>query len=189
MESTSSCAIIEFCTRDEGNEIEIDEDQSKDNYCVYMLVSCDKKRTYIGCTNNLKRRLRQHNGEITGGARATQTSRPWSFFGYCYRTGNNIPLNRSQACSLETHWKRASFAVKKTSEKKQITNNKKGKGKGRFYTSKYNKNWNDDTDNKISSFLDTSTTSLRIQNRLLGLQKACKFLSYSFQLKTKAKDL
>jgi hypothetical protein len=34
-------------------------------------------RTYAGVTNDLKHRLRQHNGEIAGGARATTTGRPW----------------------------------------------------------------------------------------------------------------
>jgi predicted GIY-YIG superfamily endonuclease len=37
-------------------------------YC-YMLVS--GKKTYIGATVNPARRLRQHNGELRGGARAT----------------------------------------------------------------------------------------------------------------------
>jgi predicted GIY-YIG superfamily endonuclease len=39
-------------------------------YC-YLLVSSDYKRTYIGATNNPDRRLKQHNGELSGGAKAT----------------------------------------------------------------------------------------------------------------------
>lgn len=43
--------------------------------CVYLL--CDANgRTYIGATVDLRRRLRQHNGELVGGAR--RTSRPGS---------------------------------------------------------------------------------------------------------------
>jgi predicted GIY-YIG superfamily endonuclease len=41
-------------------------------YLVYCLVSTGRKKTYVGCTNNFHRRLRQHNGEIKGGARYTR---------------------------------------------------------------------------------------------------------------------
>ena len=41
-----------------------------------MLASLDNKRTYVGATVNPDRRLRQHNGEISGGARATK-GRAW----------------------------------------------------------------------------------------------------------------
>ncbi|KAH0478290.1 MAG: uncharacterized protein KVP18_002263 [Porospora cf. gigantea A] len=45
---------------------------------VYLLQSVNRPETsYIGFTNQPKRRLRQHNREIKGGARKTATSRPW----------------------------------------------------------------------------------------------------------------
>ena len=44
---------------------------------VYVLGSLSVKRTYVGCTNDVARRLRQHNGEIVGGAKSTQRCRPW----------------------------------------------------------------------------------------------------------------
>ena len=47
-----------------------------DWYC-YVLISKDKKHTYIGATNNIDRRLRQHNGIIKGGAKYTRKWRPW----------------------------------------------------------------------------------------------------------------
>ena len=44
---------------------------------VYCLVTPDDRYTYVGATKNLKRRLRQHNGEITGGAKYTRRSKSW----------------------------------------------------------------------------------------------------------------
>lgn len=42
---------------------------------VYILVLTQEKhsykRSYIGCTKDIRVRLRQHNGEIAGGAKAT----------------------------------------------------------------------------------------------------------------------
>ena len=39
-------------------------------YLCYLLYNNDNK-TYIGSTNDFKRRLRQHNGELVGGAKYT----------------------------------------------------------------------------------------------------------------------
>lgn len=51
-------------------------------YYCYIICSLNPKfqnSTYNGSTNNLVRRLRQHNGEISGGAKATKYKRPWKF--------------------------------------------------------------------------------------------------------------
>lgn len=63
------------------------------NWSVYLLISGN--RTYIGSTTDPARRLRQHNGEIRGGARATR-GRKWTIA--CYVSG--FP-NRSSACRWE----------------------------------------------------------------------------------------
>ncbi|HVV88798.1 MAG TPA: GIY-YIG nuclease family protein [Kofleriaceae bacterium] len=43
---------------------------------VYVLVSA-RGRTYVGVALDVERRLRQHNGLVRGGARATRAGRPW----------------------------------------------------------------------------------------------------------------
>ncbi|CAE6919891.1 KIN14E [Symbiodinium sp. KB8] len=72
--------------RREVNVIEIsDEEETSEDaapsegYCCYVLRSDNsaRARTYTGITTDLKRRLRQHNGELCGGARATRRGGPW----------------------------------------------------------------------------------------------------------------
>jgi predicted GIY-YIG superfamily endonuclease len=65
------------------------------NWYVYLLIN-EKGRTYIGSTTNPARRLRQHNCEIKGGARATRNHGPWSI--HCYLSGFQT---RSEACRWE----------------------------------------------------------------------------------------
>ena len=53
------------------------------NYYCYILKSDNplySNLTYNGSTNNLKRRLRQHNGEIVGGAKYTKNKGPWKYY-------------------------------------------------------------------------------------------------------------
>lgn len=54
-----------------------DQELPKRFYC-YIIFNAEN-RTYNGYTTNLTRRLRQHNGEIKGGARATSKRGPWRF--------------------------------------------------------------------------------------------------------------
>jgi len=72
-----------------------------DGCCVYLLKSETSNRTYVGFTVNMARRLRQHNGDLSGGARATTSNRPWSLA--CKVTG--FP-DRRLALSFEWYWKR-----------------------------------------------------------------------------------
>jgi len=67
---------------------------------VYVLVSC-RGRTYVGIAIDVERRLRQHNGLLAGGARATRAGRPW-------RVGQVVgPLpDRGRAQSVEHQLKR-----------------------------------------------------------------------------------
>lgn len=47
------------------------------SYVVYLLRN-EAGRTYVGSTCALPRRLRQHNGELAGGARQTAGRGPWT---------------------------------------------------------------------------------------------------------------
>lgn len=47
------------------------------SYFVYLIQS--KTRFYIGATVDPTKRLRQHNGEIAGGARRTHNRGPWHY--------------------------------------------------------------------------------------------------------------
>ena len=48
---------------------------SNDSWFVY-LVRCSDGSLYAGATTDLERRVRQHNGEIVGGATYTRARRP-----------------------------------------------------------------------------------------------------------------
>lgn len=50
---------------------------SRPYYCYLLRSTVAPNRSYVGVTVDLARRLRQHNGERTGGAKATRTGRPW----------------------------------------------------------------------------------------------------------------
>ena len=68
-------------------------------YCY--LLACGSK-TYVGATIDPDRRLRQHNGEISGGAKATR--------GHVWTRKCLIGIfeNEHDALSFEWHWKRNS---------------------------------------------------------------------------------
>jgi predicted GIY-YIG superfamily endonuclease len=59
-------------------------------WLVYVLRSVPRPmRTYAGVTNNILRRIRQHNGEIVGGACATKTTRPWELYAIVHGFGED----------------------------------------------------------------------------------------------------
>jgi len=66
--------------------------------CYCILSDCSKK-TYVGATNNFNRRIRQHNREISGGAKST--------FGYLWHPIIHIVgfNNRNQLLRFEWLWK------------------------------------------------------------------------------------
>jgi predicted GIY-YIG superfamily endonuclease len=68
---------------------------TKKKWCCYLLSS--SKLTYVGATVDVDRRLRQHNGEIVGGAKYTK-GRIWSRI--CFVSG--FP---EQTTALQFEWK------------------------------------------------------------------------------------
>ena len=62
--------------------MENQNNKQQDKYYCYIIRSTNPtflNSTYNGSTNNLIRRLRQHNGEIVGGAKATRGKGQWIY--------------------------------------------------------------------------------------------------------------
>ena len=80
-------------------------------FYVYLLLSTSNKNTYVGATIDVNRRLRQHNREIKGGAKATtsRVSKGESWRRICYISG--FP-DWSSALQFEWRWKQISRKIK-----------------------------------------------------------------------------
>lgn len=83
----------------------------ENNWCVYLLKSFNGNRTYIGASNNPDKRLKCHNGEISGGAKSTKTDRPWKHI--C------IMRNLKKINALQLEWRLKRWKCKKS---RKLTN-------------------------------------------------------------------
>ncbi|PON74332.1 GIY-YIG nuclease superfamily [Parasponia andersonii] len=71
------------------------------SWCVYLIISTNTPiKTYVGITTCFSRRLKQHNGELKGGAKATRSGRPW--ISACLIEGFK---DQSEASEFESKWK------------------------------------------------------------------------------------
>ena len=67
-------------------------------FLVYLLTNSHSDRSYLGITNNPDRRIRQHNGEIKGGAKYTHSFKGCGQWNYKLQI---INLSKSEALSIE----------------------------------------------------------------------------------------
>jgi len=81
------------------------------NYKVYLLKHTIHNKTYLGITNNLQRRIRQHNGELVGGAK--------------YTTANKGTGQWVLHCHIDNVTKNESLSLER------IIKNKRRKGRGK----------------------------------------------------------
>ena len=79
------------------------------NYIIF-----DKVKTYVGSTVNLNRRIRQHNGEIKGGAKYTRGG-SWQYYCVIFNLNNH----KNTCLSEEWHIKWMTNKVKKAKSTKE----------------------------------------------------------------------
>ncbi|MBO1923195.1 GIY-YIG nuclease family protein [Thiomicrorhabdus sp. 6S3-12] len=88
-----------------NHDINTDTQLSESCWSVYLL-RCADNSLYCGITNNLSKRLKQHNGELVGGAKYTKSRQP------CRLVYSEQALSRSHASQREYQIKRLSKAEK-----------------------------------------------------------------------------
>jgi predicted GIY-YIG superfamily endonuclease len=75
------------------------------NYVVYVLKNTTHNKTYVGITNNTTRRIRQHNGELVGGAKYTSTNKgdgEWYFYGFIKNVNKHLSLSFEKKIKLKS---------------------------------------------------------------------------------------
>jgi len=88
---------------------------------VYLLHAGDETRevTYIGCTYDVDRRLRQHNCEVAGGAKNFTTR--WTKKGLLWKVACTVQVpSLTAARILERQWKKQANVVNSRASQKQL---------------------------------------------------------------------
>ena len=72
------------------------------NWALYLLENSDNKKTYLGVTVNINRRIRQHNGELVGGAKYTSSNKgDGNWILKAIVNNKKLPLNERFAAQLK----------------------------------------------------------------------------------------
>ena len=75
------------------------------DYVVYLLINTSNNYTYIGMTNNQERRIRQHNGNLVGGAKYTTNFKKdgeWLYYGTINNLTKNIALSIEKKIQIKS---------------------------------------------------------------------------------------
>ncbi|CAM8920095.1 unnamed protein product [Rhodiola kirilowii] len=100
-ESGSTLEVVAVQTKANADSGRKSTTSNSSRWSVYLILSTNAPiRTYVGVTTDFSRRLRQHNGELKGGAKAARAGRPWICA--CIIDGF---VDRSEACEFESKWK------------------------------------------------------------------------------------
>lgn len=83
----------------------ITPNDSDKNYLVYVLTNTSHNKTYVGITNKPDRRIRQHNGELVGGAKYTTGNKgegQWKFYGFIRHLDKHTSLSLEKKIKIRS---------------------------------------------------------------------------------------
>ena len=100
-------------TPESGPESVPDTDSSTTNTAAWLvyLLECADGTLYCGVTNNMDRRLNQHNGQIPGGARYTRGRRPVRLLASRACDGKSTALRLEKAVKSRTRAHKLQFLL------------------------------------------------------------------------------
>ncbi|CAJ2655123.1 structure-specific endonuclease subunit slx1 [Trifolium pratense] len=109
------------------SELKINDKPKSESWSVYLILSTNHPiKTYVGVTTNFPRRLKEHNGELKGGAKASRAGRPWICA--CIVCGFT---NRSEACVFESKWKALSKRIPRKNQNDNDDSSQKSEDRSR----------------------------------------------------------
>ena len=81
------------------------------NWFVYLIL-CNDLTLYTGITCDLNRRVRQHNGDLVGGARYTRSRRPVKLIWWEAQRSRGNALQREAEIKSSTHEEKWQLALR-----------------------------------------------------------------------------